>query len=48
MEENKALININKRSFINVLIILFSLMVIAFVLTYLIPQGSYQRTIDGK
>lgn len=48
MEENKALININKRSFINVLIILFSLMVIAFVLTYLIPQGSYQRTIDGE
>jgi uncharacterized ion transporter superfamily protein YfcC len=48
MEENKALININKRSFINVLIILFSLMVIAFVLTYLIPQGSYQRTVDGE
>ncbi len=48
MEENKALININKRSFINVLIILFSLMVIAFALTYLIPQGSYQRTVDGE
>jgi len=48
MDDNKALININKRSFINVVIILFSLMVIAFVLTYLIPQGAYQRTVDGE
>ena len=48
MDDNKALININKRSFINVVIILFSLMVIAFVLTYLIPQGAYQRNVDGE
>ncbi len=48
MDDNKALININKRSFINVVIILLSLMVIAFILTYLIPQGAYQRTADGE
>ncbi len=48
MNENKAIININKRSFFSVLIILFSLMVVAFILTYLIPQGSYDRTADGE
>lgn len=48
MDKEKALININKRSFFSVLIILFSLMLIAFILTYLIPQGSYDRSIDGE
>ncbi len=48
MEKDKALININKKSFFNVLIILSSLMVIAFILTYLIPQGTYERGIDGE
>lgn len=48
MEKEKALLNINKKSFINVLIILFSLMVIAFVLTYLIPQGIYDRSSTGE
>lgn len=48
MDNNKALININKKSFFNVLIILASLMVITFILTYLIPQGAYERTTDGE
>jgi len=47
MEDKKALININKKSFINVVIILLSLMLIAFILTYLIPQGIYER-VDGN
>lgn len=41
--ENKNLINISKKSFFSVLIILASLMVVAFLLTYLIPQGNYIR-----
>ena len=45
MNKNKNLINISKKSFFSVLIILLSLMVGAFVLTYLIPQGEYLR--DG-
>ncbi|MDY0138321.1 MAG: hypothetical protein RBR50_01365 [Candidatus Izemoplasmatales bacterium] len=48
MENNKALININRKSFFNVLIILGSLMVIAFLLTYLLPQGIYLRDDSGS
>ena len=48
MDDNKALININKKSFFNVVIILFSLMIIGFILTFLIPQGAYSRTADGE
>ncbi len=48
VEKDKALININKKSFLNVLLILFSLMVVAFILTYLIPHGVYARTVDGE
>jgi len=48
VEKDKALININKKSFLNVLIILFSLMIVAFILTYLIPHGVYERTVDGE
>ena len=47
MENNKNLINISKKSFISVLIILFSLMIAAYVLTYIIPSGTYTR-IDGE
>jgi len=46
MNENKTLINISKKSFFSVLIILLSLMVVAFALTYIIPQGAYLRDID--
>lgn len=48
MDNDKALININKKSFFSVVIILFSLLVIAFILTYLIPQGEYLRDLDGQ
>lgn len=48
MNNDKALININKKSFFSVVIILFSLLVIAFILTYLIPQGEYLRDANGQ
>jgi len=48
MNENKNLINISKRSFFSVLIILLSLMVGAFILTYIIPQGTYLRDSGGN
>ncbi len=48
MNENKTLINISKKSFLSVLIILASLLVVVFLLTYLIPQGAYQRDLDGN
>ena len=40
MGENK-IINISKKTFINVLIILFSLIVVSTVFTYLIPKGEF-------
>lgn len=48
MNENKNLINISKKSFFSVLIILASLMVVAFILTYIIPQGLYLRDADNN
>ncbi len=48
MNENKNLININKKSFFSVLIILASLMIVVFILTYIIPQGTYARDVDGN
>ena len=47
MNNNKNLINISKKSFISVLIILFSLMIGAYILTYVIPSGAYDR-LDGN
>ena len=48
MNENKNLINISKKSFFSVLIILTTLMVAAFILTYIIPQGEYLRDINNN
>ncbi len=48
MNENKGLINISKKSFFSVLLILLFLMIGAYVLTYLIPQGAYPRDLDGN
>lgn len=42
MGENK-IINISKKTFINVLIILFSLIVVSTVFTYLIPKGEFAK-----
>lgn len=48
MFENKNLININKKSFFSVVIILLSLMVVVFIMTYIIPQGAYNVDADGN
>lgn len=43
------LVNISRRSFISVLILLFALMVVSVVLTYVIPKGAYgTAVVDGE
>ncbi len=43
------LVNISRRSFISVLILLFALMVVSVVLTYVIPKGAYRTAVvDGE
>ncbi len=47
--EQKAGAQISTRSFIQSLVILFALMLLAGVLTYLVPAGSYQRVaLQGR
>lgn len=55
MVENKAddnenrLVNISRKSFISVLILLVVLMAVSVVLTYVIPKGAYQtKIVDGE
>ncbi|MDD4354752.1 MAG: AbgT family transporter [Candidatus Izemoplasmatales bacterium] len=45
--ERPELINISKKSFISVVVILLVLMIFAGVMTLLIPQGSYARDAGG-
>ena len=46
--ENK-LVNISKRTFISVFILLFALMAVSVVLTYVLPKGAYEtQTVDGQ
>ena len=47
--EQKAGAQISKRSFVQAVVILFVLMMIAGVLTLIIPAGQYARTtLDGR
>ncbi|MBR5740053.1 MAG: hypothetical protein IKX81_02025, partial [Firmicutes bacterium] len=43
--ENKVL-NISTRSFVVAIAVIFALMLLTYVLTFLIPGGEYARTID--
>ena len=45
--EQKKLVNISKKTFFSVLILLFVLMVISIVLTYIIPNGRFLE-VEGK
>ena len=46
--ENK-LVNISRKSFISVLILLLVLMTVSIVLTYVLPKGAYRTTVvDGQ
>lgn len=46
-QENKGL-NISVRSFIMAIVVIFALMVAAYLLTFLVPGGSYARTMDSS
>ena len=45
--ENKGL-NLGLRSFLMAILVIFALMVAAYLLTVLIPGGSYSRVLDGN
>lgn len=48
MEKKKALIDISKKTFIQVTALLLGLLVIAIVLTFIIPAGSFGTNADGS
>ena len=48
MEKKKALIDISKKTFIQVTALLLGLLVIAIVLTFIIPAGSFGTNVDGS
>lgn len=41
-------LNISAKSFLSALIIIFALMIVTYVLTFLIPSGAYERAEDGS
>ena len=45
---NNKVINISKKTFINVTIILFSLIVLATILTYVIPRGTFESLPNNE
>ena len=46
MEDNRKGLNISAKSFITAIVIIFLLMVFTYVLTFLVPGGSYTRIPD--
>ena len=44
----KALINVSKKTFIQVTVLLLSLMIAAIVLTYIIPRGQFGTLENGE
>jgi uncharacterized ion transporter superfamily protein YfcC len=47
MKEQPNLLHISKKAFISVVIILFGLIILSGILTYIIPAGSYERDLEG-
>ena len=47
-QPNDKGLNLNAKSFITATIIIFMLMVAAFILTMVIPGGAYERTLDSN
>lgn len=45
-EKKLRLMNLNVKSFLGALVILFCLMLLTYVLTFLLPSGSYDRTVS--
>ncbi|TVP94633.1 MAG: YfcC family protein [Acholeplasmatales bacterium] len=48
MHEHANVLQIGKRAFLNVFVILCSLMAVVGLLTYLVPAGAYQRDVNGS
>ena len=48
MDNNKTLINISKKTFIQVTALLLGLLIAAIALTYVIPAGSFGEKADGS
>lgn len=48
MQDQKQLITISKKAFLNVVYILFGLILIAGIITRFIPSGAFLRDSDGK
>ncbi|MDZ4195897.1 MAG: hypothetical protein U1C51_01470 [Candidatus Izemoplasmatales bacterium] len=48
MEDNQQFINVSKKSFIRIVIMLLSLVLLAGMLTYFVPIGSYLRNELGE
>ena len=46
MQEQKKGLGISAKSFVTALIVIFALMVITYVLTFIIPGGQYERVLD--
>ncbi len=48
-QKNKTLINLSTKTFIEVVVLLFVLMLVAIVLTYVIPKGAFgTKIVDGE
>ena len=45
--KEKALINVSKKTFIQVTVLLFALMIVAIVMTYIVPRGQFGTFEDG-
>ena len=43
MKKERTLINISKKTFVQVLLLLFALLVLSIVLTYVLPRGTFPR-----
>ena len=48
MEQKNKGLDISAKSFITAIAIIFALMVVTYVLTFLIPGGEYARTVDAE
>lgn len=47
-EKAKSGLNISARSFLTAILVIFLLMIVCYVLTFLIPGGRYERAEDGR
>ena len=47
MEERRTLINISRKTFLQVTVLLLVLMLAAAVLTYIVPKGRFGMNEDG-